>query len=391
MSALRSDEGAASGRPAARSSAREWGWRVLLLCAGLLLAELFLALFFPSRLRDYERLRLALAGLQDPSLRCIPEPYLLYGPNPGFVSGGQPDHNEQGYRGKAVPLERSPGVARILALGGSTTYGWGVRRWQEAYPAQLEALLNERLPAPFEGAEVINAGLPYGSTAELLTHYHFKFHYYRPDVVIVNTGGNDGDAMRRPLYQPDYGHWRRTPCLPSPLPVYTRWLMRSRVVSLMVILALYGQPPTPTSVLVSPLEEDAPVRWFPKLDVEDVIDLPSADLAFRHNLDVLVDEMLADGVEVLLVPFRPAPDNHYSKMALAAIARNERELEEVATARHLTLAAYPADTIVSGRWVDDAHLDEVGQREKAAYLLSYVRRLLERRGAGVGPPEPTAD
>jgi hypothetical protein len=48
-----------------------------------------------------------------------------------------------------------PGVFRILALGDSTTFGWGVAQ-EQAWPAQLEAALRAR------GAEVevINAGVP---------------------------------------------------------------------------------------------------------------------------------------------------------------------------------------------------------------------------------------
>ena len=49
------------------------------------------------------------------------QPYMGYVNNPGFTDGFGQQINEHGYRGKAVPLRRTPGVARVLALGASTT------------------------------------------------------------------------------------------------------------------------------------------------------------------------------------------------------------------------------------------------------------------------------
>ena len=110
-------------------------WRYLAvtvgILVGLLLGEFVARIMFTSGpARSLEPLRAALAGELLPEAvfqRSIPQPYLLYSPAPGHRgSTGEVDHNMQGYRGWPVQLAKTPGIIRILCLGGSTTYGWGV-------------------------------------------------------------------------------------------------------------------------------------------------------------------------------------------------------------------------------------------------------------------------
>ncbi|MBI3735066.1 hypothetical protein HY256_00945, partial [Candidatus Sumerlaeota bacterium] len=122
-------------------------------------------------------------------------PYLLYICAPNNAERG---HNRYGFRGPEVAVKRSPGIARILFLGGSTTYGPAVAA-DQTYPAQVQSLLKEQLGSKYTDIEVINGGLPFGTTAELLTHYHFKYHYYRPDIVVINAGGNDAQLCPGPF------------------------------------------------------------------------------------------------------------------------------------------------------------------------------------------------
>src|SRR5687768_373661 len=48
--------------------------------------------------------------------------------------------NRWGYRGPVAPRKR-PGEVRVVMLGGSTTFGYGVR-WHESVPALLDAGLH---------------------------------------------------------------------------------------------------------------------------------------------------------------------------------------------------------------------------------------------------------
>src|SRR5690349_15789398 len=62
--------------------------------------------------------------------------------------------NSLGLRGPEVAED---GTARILAVGDSCTFGWGVAEGQ-SYPVQLETVLDRTLGA--HRYQVINAGVP---------------------------------------------------------------------------------------------------------------------------------------------------------------------------------------------------------------------------------------
>src|SRR4051812_21414965 len=61
--------------------------------------------------------------------------------------------NVWGYRGPVVS-RKAPGEFRIVVLGGSTVFGYGVK-WDESFPAALERKLAARTPRPFK---VVNLG-----------------------------------------------------------------------------------------------------------------------------------------------------------------------------------------------------------------------------------------
>jgi lysophospholipase L1-like esterase len=362
---------------------------VLVFALGL--AEVATALLFWHRLPNYEKARWILRGeAQNPTIyqNCMGQPYLLYTPSPGFRTAAGVQHNEQGYRGDAVPPARIPGVGRVLCLGGSTTYGWGVARPDEAYPARLQQFLEAAKPPGVPGVEVINAGLPFGTTAEMLTHYHFKFHYYRPDLVILEAGGNDAAAVCRPNYQPDYSHWRRNLREPRPLPEPGRTILRSRLASLMVI-SLFFRDWTSGEDLIRPADLPPPTRWYPPVDVgpDGLLAIPEADLAFRHNLEALVREARADGCRVVLLPFRAKPSNTYSADLQAWVARHEQIMLRLAGQSGAVFLPFPAETISPENWIDDCHTNAAGCRQKAAYVAPMIADALW----GKGPAERGAE
>jgi len=82
----------------------------------------------------------------------------------------------------------SPGSEfRILAIGDSSTYGFGVGR-ESAYPAQLERLLNENGDGRFA---VINAGVPGQTSTSILRNIAYQLQKYDPNIVISQMGTND--------------------------------------------------------------------------------------------------------------------------------------------------------------------------------------------------------
>ena len=353
--------------------------KALAACAGIVLACLIVEgaarFYFADPRLGLETTRLRLSGekaFKPIHSRCIGQPYLFYVPAPGVR-----DHNEQGYRGKAVPMRRQPNTFRVLCMGGSTTYGVESLWRGTSYPDQLEKILDAERPEGVVDVEVINAGLVRATTAELLTHYHFKFHYFQPDLVIINTGGNDPGVEAN--YQPDYSHIRQPFNIPQPLSQFGRVVLKSRFAAWIVMQMLYGRNPGNAYI---EREDDIPppTLWHPNVfhsEIDPSLLNSDAELAFTHNLNTLIDEILKDGAQVLLVPFRLNPEqNRHSRWYGSQIKRHEPILKRISKERGLALAPFPADVISEKNWVDFCHLNRDGCRQKAEHIAEYARDLL---------------
>jgi len=94
--------------------------------------------------------------------------------------------NRDGYRGPALPEAKTPGVARVLALGDSTTFGTGVA-WSETWPHRLGARLAVAgRPRP----EVMNVGFPGTSLGSLRREFAQRWIAFSPDAVVVALSAN---------------------------------------------------------------------------------------------------------------------------------------------------------------------------------------------------------
>jgi lysophospholipase L1-like esterase len=101
--------------------------------------------------------------------------------------------NNHGFRGKDFELAKAPGVVRVLALGGSSTFGLGSRD-SETYPSQLQDRLNSQCRS---GAkyEVINLGIPHLNSTMIRELYMAEALPLSPDVVTFYEGYNDTSAV----------------------------------------------------------------------------------------------------------------------------------------------------------------------------------------------------
>ena len=99
--------------------------------------------------------------------------------------------NVWGYRGPTIG-RKQPGEIRIAALGGSTTFGYGLPH-HESWPSYLEQLLNERRQS--RSYSVVNLGAPgqgaYGFAFDLADYRYLEY-----DVAILYGGYND---LGRPM------------------------------------------------------------------------------------------------------------------------------------------------------------------------------------------------
>jgi lysophospholipase L1-like esterase len=101
-------------------------------------------------------------------------------------------------------------VFRIVALGGSTTYGISLPM-NRTYPAQLQQILRDEYG--YTQVEVINAGVIAYNSWDLLAEFEYRVLDLNPDMVIVYEGINDVVArLVDPRYyngaNPARGTWR---------------------------------------------------------------------------------------------------------------------------------------------------------------------------------------
>jgi hypothetical protein len=108
-----------------------------------------------------------------------------------------------------IPLGLDNGTIRILALGGSTTYGSQLER-DETYPAVLEQILQQNFPdTPIK---ILNAGVPWYSSMYSLLCYISHYADWKPHVIIVMHAFNDifqtsEGKLTSGKFRTDYGHF----------------------------------------------------------------------------------------------------------------------------------------------------------------------------------------
>jgi hypothetical protein len=99
--------------------------------------------------------------------------------------------NSFGLRSPAVPLAKESGEYRILALGDSYTFGYGVGD-EDAFPAVLGKMLAAAGTPSLGRTTVINAGVSSYGTAQELLYYKNHGRAFQPDLVLLNMFvGND--------------------------------------------------------------------------------------------------------------------------------------------------------------------------------------------------------
>lgn len=140
----------------------------------------------------------AAAQAQDPErelshaerLRPSVHPDVIYELKPnldGLFLGRRLRTNSHGLRGPEMAVEKPAGVRRIVGLGDSHMFGWGVEQ-DEVYLARLQ----ERLGVDGECRwEVLNFAVPGYNTAMEAATFEHRALAFSPDVVVVHFVGND--------------------------------------------------------------------------------------------------------------------------------------------------------------------------------------------------------
>lgn len=158
---------------------------VLGLALGLVMLEIGLRLWFTTNGTERDRILYLYdsATIASKTTQLTGVPYLNYGLNPAWD-----DINARGIRGELVAIPKPPRVYRIVALGGSTTFGHALSV-AEAWPAQLERILRDAYG--YTQVEVVNLGSPGYYSLDSVVNLATRGLAHEPDLVIVYHGIND--------------------------------------------------------------------------------------------------------------------------------------------------------------------------------------------------------
>jgi lysophospholipase L1-like esterase len=97
--------------------------------------------------------------------------------------------NSLGLRGPEISLEKEVGETRVLMLGDSLTFGWGVKE-SETTSRRLERRLRAELS---QQVTVINSGVGNYNTEMEVTYFLERGLALQPDIVILNYFINDAE------------------------------------------------------------------------------------------------------------------------------------------------------------------------------------------------------
>lgn len=170
----------------AQHHARSFSWTNLTLLAGsvllvLVAGEVATRALFPAPLPWLY-----------PQLRYRPDPRLIFTMVPGqhsFSANVPVRINERGFRGRIFPYSRQPGIPRLLFLGDSIIFGYGLP--EEQVTSSLVARL---LDVGEVEVESINAGVPAYNTGQETALLEAEGLRYSPDWVILGFCWNDLSA-----------------------------------------------------------------------------------------------------------------------------------------------------------------------------------------------------
>jgi lysophospholipase L1-like esterase len=106
--------------------------------------------------------------------------------------GAQVTTNNVGYRSDEVSLDKPSGRTRVMMLGDSVLFGWGVKQ-DETVSARLQAAWR----SAGRDIEVINTGVGNYNTIMEVEQFLTRGYKFKPDVVILNYFINDAEPVPR--------------------------------------------------------------------------------------------------------------------------------------------------------------------------------------------------
>jgi lysophospholipase L1-like esterase len=329
----------------------------------------------PDRFSNGKRIvELNLGNVPEPPASIISHPYMLYANNPNYKDGVQ-QHNSLGYRGEEFSYVKSPNTIRILALGGSTTYGYLNKDPKTTWPALLQKMLQ---PHTSKKVEVINGGIKYGTSAELLSAFVFRHRYLEPDIVIFHEGGNDAIPVLFPDYNPEYTHFRGHGS-GAQLRTGEKFLLHSNVFKVFYSLWL-------TSYETVYKAQPYPLTELNRKEAAQRVNDDRNFTGFKRNVELLIRLSQMDSAKIVLFGFVQAREENLSKnrpdhigleKTVVRCVEKNKDIMETLAHQYQTLYVEADQDLFKDEWfLDNCHLSPEGEAAKAKLISEYLIPML---------------
>jgi hypothetical protein len=197
--------------------------------------------------------------------------------------------NSLGFRGPEITVERRPGCARMVVMGGSDTFGYLESPGHE-YPNLLAHKLSGRGCVEVVNAAVVGMGL--GTMRNYWTYWVARLH---PDVVLIYPAPllYIGSTSARSVAPPSAPQSSAAPDAPFHHPFESRFLARLRG---------YAGAAVPRWLSRYRLEHRVRVSLAAQPPSPEIDSPPAEDLAaFRGDLDGLIESIRRSGARVVLL------------------------------------------------------------------------------------------
>ena len=292
--------------------------------------------------------------------------------------------NSLGYRGPEIAVPKPKNVYRIVALGGSTTFGLFLDDWQLTYPRQLERKL--RHDHGYRQVEVINAGVPQYSTWESAVNMLLRLPDLEPDMVIIYHAINDVGVR---LSDPEYfdglnsakGYWtdQDDPLPPSSL---LRFGMKRLGIELQADYRLDAKFRVPDGIRGCMLENRGAEGYCHGFDMSaNEVLSANPPIYFERNVRNIIRLARGMNSEVLLLTWAYSPLDFpigggggmvYQYLQTGVDEHNAiiREIaDEEDTLFYDLEASMPNDKMY---WVNGIHMKASGAAEMARQIAAYL-------------------
>ena len=303
----------------------------------------------------------------------ISHPYLLYVNNPNYFDSVL-QHNSSGYRSPEFKIRKDSNTIRILTLGGSTTYGYLNRNPNTTWPAILQRKLQRNTN---KKVEVLNGGLNYATSAELLASYIFRHRYVNADLIILHEGGNDVFPEVFPNYNPEYSHFRSNGNSIK-LRKGEKFMLHSNVFKLFYSVWLntsgtvYSPQPYGCDELI-------------KTEVVERVANDSNFIGFKRNVDLMITLAKSDGKKIFLMSFLNAPYKRIYETRpdlknivdeyIDATNKNNEIMKNLCLLHNVKYIQLDPDSFKSEWFIDNCHLYEPGEELKADIVFGHIQEL----------------